>query len=145
MTQPSLSYRTRTDGIAIRLPRRVCGRAPALVWCPLDRHRHVAYLAEMNQPWLRIAHRGASGTAPELTRSAFERALAIGVDMIELDVQFSRDLELVVFHDVELQRTTSGRGLVREHEFAELKRLDAGSWFGSSFAAERVLSLKEVI
>ena len=65
--------------------------------------------------------------------------------MIELDVQFSRDLELVVFHDVELQRTTSGRGLVREHEFAELKRLDAGSWFGSSFAAERVLSLKEVI
>ena len=65
--------------------------------------------------------------------------------MIELDVQFSRDLEIVVIHDSELQRTTSGRGLVREHAFAELKTLDAGSWFGSSFAAERVLSLKEVI
>ena len=99
----------------------------------------------MDQQWLRIAHRGASGTSPELTRAAFERALSFGVDMIELDVQFSRDLELVVIHDHELHRTTSGRGAVRELDFAELAALDAGSWFATEFAGERVLHLDEVI
>jgi glycerophosphoryl diester phosphodiesterase len=99
----------------------------------------------MNRSWLRIAHRGASGSAPELTRAAFERALALGVDMIELDVQFSRDLELVVIHDYDLQRTTSGSGLVREHCFTELRSLDAGGWFGESFAGQRILSLDEVV
>ena len=99
----------------------------------------------MHHSWLRIAHRGASGTTPEHTRPAFERALSFGVQMIELDVQFSRDLELVVIHDHELQRTTSGAGLVRSHDFAELKSLDAGGWFGAEFVGERSLSLDEVI
>jgi glycerophosphoryl diester phosphodiesterase len=95
--------------------------------------------------WLRIAHRGASGSAPEHTRAAFERALALGVDMIELDVQLSRDGELVVMHDPDLDRTTSGHGAVRAHEFAALKVLDAGSWFAPEFAGERVLNLREVL
>ena len=54
--------------------------------------------------------------------------------MIEIDVQLTRDGQLVVIHDDELQRTTTGRGLVREHTLAEVKALDAGSWFGPTFA-----------
>jgi glycerophosphoryl diester phosphodiesterase len=99
----------------------------------------------MRQRWLRVAHRGASGSAPEHTRPAFERALRLGVDMIELDVQLSRDGELVVIHDAELNRTTNGVGAVRDRLFAELKELDAGGWYGPQFAGEHVLSLDEVI
>ena len=98
----------------------------------------------MRRKWLRIAHRGASGTAPEHTRSAFEKALAVGVDMIELDVQLSRDRELVVIHDLELGRTTDGTGRVSARPFAELKALDAGRWWGERFAGERILCLDEV-
>jgi glycerophosphoryl diester phosphodiesterase len=94
---------------------------------------------------LRIAHRGACGAAPEHTRPAFERAVAIGVDLIELDVQLSRDGELVVIHDHDLQRTTTGSGAVREHDFDAIVELDAGSWFAPRFAGERVLNLDQVI
>lgn len=99
----------------------------------------------MNRAWLRIAHRGASGRAPEHTRRAFDLALAAGVDMVELDVQLSRDDELVVMHDLRLERTTTGHGLVREHTLSDLRRLDAGSWFSREFAGERVLDLSEVV
>ena len=99
----------------------------------------------MAAPWLRIAHRGACGTAPEHTRAAFERALALGVDMIEMDAQLTCDDEIVVFHDFELQRTTNGDGPVRQHTLAAIKRLDAGAWFGQAFAGERVLTLDEVL
>ncbi len=73
----------------------------------------------MGREWLRIAHRGASGSAPEHTRPAFERALDAGVDMIELDVQLSRDGVLVVLHDLDLQRTTGVADAVRTRSFAE--------------------------
>jgi len=99
----------------------------------------------MSHSWLRIAHRGASGSAPEHTRAAFVRALGLGVDMIELDVQLSRDEQLIVIHDHELERTTSGTGLVRHHTLAELRALDAGAWFASGFAGERILTLDEVV
>lgn len=99
----------------------------------------------MHRRWLRVAHRGASGSAPEHTRAAFTRALEIGVDMIELDVQLSKDGELVVLHDFELERTTSGKGAVREHTWEALRELDAGSWFGPAFAGERVMTLQEVV
>ena len=98
----------------------------------------------MRRSWLRIAHRGASGSAPEHTRPAFEKALAVGVDMIELDVQLSRDGELVVIHDLELGRTTDGSGRVAAHSWAELKALDAGRWWGAPFAGARLLCLAEV-
>ena len=64
--------------------------------------------------------------------------------MIELDVQLSREQELVVIHDFELERTTSGHGSVREHRLEELKALDAGGWFGKSFVGEPILTLDEV-
>jgi len=99
----------------------------------------------MTTQWLRIAHRGASGSAPEHTRPAFERALNAGADMIELDVQLSRDGELMVMHDLDLQRTTSTRGAVRDYDLAELKKLDAGSWFDQHFCGEPILTLDEVL
>jgi len=94
---------------------------------------------------LRIAHRGAAGTRPELTLPAFERALDIGVDMIELDVQLTRDGQLVVLHDRQLGRTVAAHGAVRAHSLAELQQLDAGSWFDARWAAARVPSLDQVL
>lgn len=95
--------------------------------------------------WLRIAHRGASASAPEHSRAAFERAAACKIDMIELDVHLSRDRQLVVIHDYTLERTTNGVGPVRDHTLAELQSLDSGSWFGAEFSSERILTLDEVI
>ncbi len=95
--------------------------------------------------WLRIAHRGAAGTRPELTAVAFDRAIELGVDMIELDVQLTRDRRLVVLHDTELGRTVSGHGAVRDRDLAQLQALDAGSWFDPAYAGARVMSLDEVI
>jgi glycerophosphoryl diester phosphodiesterase len=92
-----------------------------------------------------IAHRGASGTSPENTLAAFRRAETLGSDMIELDVQLSRDGEVVVIHDWTLDRTTTGAGLVGEHSLAELRALDAGSWFAPTFEGERVPTLTEVL
>ena len=99
----------------------------------------------MDRSWMRIAHRGASGEAPEHTRAAFLRALDYDVDMIEFDVHLTRDGELVVIHDDGLERTTSGTGLVREHDLRALRALDVGAWFGSTFAGECILTLEEVI
>lgn len=92
-----------------------------------------------------IAHRGASGHAPEHTRAAFELALEMGAQMIELDVQLSADDALVVFHDADVSRTTNGSGKVRELSLEQLRTLDAGSWFGARFAGERILTLEEVL
>ncbi len=94
---------------------------------------------------LRIAHRGASGVCPENTLTAFRRALAMGVDGIELDVHRTRDGHLVVIHDPILDRTTSGSGLVMNHTLDEIRRLDAGAWKGPEFAGERVPTLQEVL
>ena len=99
----------------------------------------------MHESWLRIAHRGASGTAPEHTHPAFQRAIDMGVDMVELDVQLSRDEKIVVIHDDSVDRTTSGSGMVRNSTLAELKDLDAGSWFSPQFAGERILTLQELL
>jgi glycerophosphoryl diester phosphodiesterase len=94
--------------------------------------------------FLVIGHRGAAGLAPEHTRPSFERALEIGVDMIELDVQLSRDGYLVVIHDRDLKRTTGETGAVRERTLDELKGLDTGSWFAQEFRGEPLLTLDQV-
>src|SRR5689334_8396777 len=92
-----------------------------------------------------IAHRGASGTAPENTLPAFRRAEELGADMVELDVQLTRDGHPVVIHDRTLDRTTSGHGAVRRRSLDEISTLDAGAWFGRSFAGTRVPRLEEVL
>ncbi|WP_139488302.1 glycerophosphodiester phosphodiesterase [Brevibacillus dissolubilis] len=93
-----------------------------------------------------MAHRGWSGQAPENTLAAITKALHHPqVDGIEFDVQLSRDGVPIVIHDFTLERTTNGRGLVHEHTFAELRALDAGSWYGPEFAGERIPTLEEVL
>lgn len=91
-----------------------------------------------------IAHRGDSLSAPEQTLVAFERAAEGGADMIEADVRRTRDNRLVMLHDARLERTTSGAGRVADVDFDELRRLDAGSWFGPQFAGLLVPSLDEL-
>lgn len=94
---------------------------------------------------LLVAHRGASTIAPEHTIPAYEAALEAGADVLELDVHLSADDQLVVIHDARLERTTDGRGAVREHTLRELKRLDAGRWFGRAFRGQRIQTLSEVL
>lgn len=93
---------------------------------------------------LNIAHRGDSGNFPENTIAAFRAAAEAGADMCELDVQATRDGVVVVMHDETVDRTTDGRGTVAALTLAGIKRLDAGSWRGASFAGERVPTLEEV-
>lgn len=94
---------------------------------------------------LNIAHRGASAHAPENTLPAFAAALEAGADALELDIHMAADGALVVIHDSTLERTTNGRGLVRVRTLADLKRLDAGAWFGPAFGGARVPALGEVV
>lgn len=94
--------------------------------------------------WLWIAHRGASTEAPENTLPAFQIAIEAKMDMIELDVQLTKDGQLVVLHDASLERTTTGRGLVSDATLAEIRKLDAGRWFSEAFANVRVPTLDDV-
>ena len=98
-----------------------------------------------------VAHRGASAVAPENTLAAFRRALEMQVDALELDLQPTRDGQLIVMHDETLDRTTNGRGYIFERTLAELRNLDAGSWFhrahstGPRYDGEPIPTLDEVI
>jgi glycerophosphoryl diester phosphodiesterase len=92
------------------------------------------------------AHRGWSGRAPENTMAAFRTALeAPYVTGLELDVQLTKDGVPIVIHDFTLDRTTNGKGLVKEHTYAQLRELDAGSWFGETFEGERIPTLLEAL
>lgn len=93
-----------------------------------------------------MAHRGWSGKAPENTMKAIELALAEpAIGAIEVDVQLSRDGVPVLFHDFSLERTTNGSGRVQDLTLAELRELDAGSWFDERFAGEPIPTLEEVL
>lgn len=111
-----------------------------------------------------IAHRGASGYAPEHTRAAYLLAIQQGADFVEQDLVLTKDGQLVCLHDVTLERTTNVEQLFPDrfterqgpdgptrhwmaYDFtlAEIKRLDAGSWFDAKFAGERVLTFQEAI
>ncbi|MEV5826067.1 glycerophosphodiester phosphodiesterase family protein [Spirillospora sp. NPDC052242] len=100
-----------------------------------------------------VAHRGASDAAPENTVAAFRAAARMGADMFELDVQETKDHKLVLLHDSTLARTTNVEEVfpkrkpwkVSDFTLAEVKRLDAGSWFGKRYAKERVPTLPEVM
>ena len=92
-----------------------------------------------------VAHRGAAGYAPENTIVAFDKGLELKADYIELDVQRSKDGELVVIHDTTVDRTTDGTGKVGDLTLAELRSLDAGSFKGEQFAGEKIPTFEEVL
>lgn len=94
---------------------------------------------------LTIAHRGAPAEAPENTIPAFEAALASGADVLEFDLHMTADEQVVVFHDELLDRTTNGSGPLADRTLAELRVLDAGSWYGSAWAGTRIPTFDEVL
>jgi glycerophosphoryl diester phosphodiesterase len=116
----------------------------------------------MTQLKISIAHRGASAYAPEHTLSAYRLAIEQGADYVEQDLAITRDGVLICLHDDSLERTTNvedlypDRGavdpatgrrqwLAADFTLAEIRRLDAGSWFGPSFAGERIPSWDEAV
>lgn len=92
---------------------------------PVSKQSNTAFLKDDSQP-LVIAHRGGAGIAPENTLLAFRLAEKLGVDAIELDVRMTKDEELVVIHDATVERTTNGKGFVKDYTLEEIKKLDAG-------------------
>lgn len=92
-----------------------------------------------------IGHRGAKESAPENTLASIREAARQGAAWIELDAMLSRDGVPVIIHDDTLERTTSGSGPVPDLDLAELRRLDAGSWFDARFAGEPVPTLEDAL
>ncbi len=100
-----------------------------------------------------VAHRGASGYAPENTLAAVDKAAALGTEWVENDVQRTKDGELVIVHDDSLQRTTDVEEVfpdrapwkVKDFTAAVIARLDAGSWFGPPYAGARVPTLEQFV
>lgn len=91
-----------------------------------------------------VAHRGASSSAPENTMAAFQKGVDQGVDYIELDVHLTKDNHLVIIHDTTVNRTTNGSGYIRNFTLEDIKQLDAGMKFHSTYAGERIITLEEL-
>ena len=100
-----------------------------------------------------IAHRGASGYAPEHTRAAYELAIAQHADFVEPDLAVTKDNVLICLHDDTLTRTTNvadvfpdrAKGMANDFTLAEIKRLDAGTWFKPDFAGQRIQTFQDAI
>jgi len=92
-----------------------------------------------------IAHRGASGFAPENTMAAFELAERLGTDFIEFDVRMSKDGELVIIHDETVDRTTNFTGNVKDYTLRELQGMDAAIHFHPLYAEQPIVTLSEVM
>ncbi|MDW8322133.1 MAG: glycerophosphodiester phosphodiesterase family protein [Armatimonadota bacterium] len=91
-----------------------------------------------------IAHRGGAGIMPENTLAAFQRAIRLGCDYVEVDVRTTRDGKLVIMHDRTVDRTTNGSGAVNELTLAAVRKLDAGAKFSPLYRGEKVPTLDEV-
>jgi glycerophosphoryl diester phosphodiesterase len=92
-----------------------------------------------------IAHRGASGYAPENTMVAFIKAVQMGIKWVEFDVVQAACGNTIVFHDETLDRVTNEKGFVYLYPYSYLRTLDAGSWFDPKFSGEHIPTLREVI
>ncbi|WP_019392551.1 glycerophosphodiester phosphodiesterase [Priestia filamentosa] len=92
-----------------------------------------------------VAHRGASAYAPENTIAAFDKAVEMKADYIEIDVQRSKDGKLVLIHDTTVDRTTDGSGKVGNLTFKELRNLDAGNWKGEQFSGAQIPTFDEIL
>lgn len=93
----------------------------------------VADAKEKDKEILNVAHRGASGYAPEHTITSYKMGEKMHGDYIEVDLQMTKDGELIAMHDETLDRTTNGTGQVKDYTLKEIKQLDAGSWFNEKY------------
>lgn len=96
---------------------------------------------------MKIAHRGSIHLAPENTIPAYEKAIELGFDYVEVDVNYTKDGVPVIMHDDKVDRTTDGTGRVSDFTLEEIKKLDAGSWFGkdAKFKGAKVPTLEETL
>lgn len=92
-----------------------------------------------------IGHRGAAGYAPENTLESISTAADMGVEWVEFDVKLTQDDVPILFHDETLDRTTNGSGLVAKTTYEDIQNLEAGSWFGDSFAGVKIPTLEEAV
>lgn len=92
-----------------------------------------------------IAHRGLPEDYPENTMIAYKHALMLHIDMLEIDVHYTKDKQLVIIHDDTIDRTSNGKGKVSDYTLEELKQFDFGSYKGKSFEGERIPTLDEVL
>jgi glycerophosphoryl diester phosphodiesterase len=102
---------------------------------------------------INVSHRGASGHAPEHTFAAYDLAQIMRADYIELDLQMTKDGELIAMHDETVDRTTRGNGLIKDLTLKQIKKLDAGAWFNETYPEKakpeylglQVPTLKEIL
>lgn len=112
-----------------------------------DAENHVASLPQSPLDngdgfWV-IAHRGVSGSYPENTLSAFQAAIDVQAEIVELDVSISKDGIPVVVHDKTVDRTTDFEGEVQSFSVEELKKMEVGAWFSEEFRGEEFPTLRE--
>jgi len=136
-TQPaSVPVRMRRQ-VFVALAVLVC--LPIVVWAGLSQR-------DLTRPKVQVtAHRGHARLAPENTRSAIQAAIHSGADYAEIDVELTADGQIVLLHDRDLKRVTGDSRRIENVTYAELQKLDAGSWFSSNFAEERIPTLLEII
>ncbi|MDU4601629.1 MAG: glycerophosphodiester phosphodiesterase family protein, partial [Staphylococcus warneri] len=91
-----------------------------------------------NQSYQLIAHRGLPQDYPENTLIGYQHALALPIDMLEIDLHFTKDKQLVVIHDDTIDRTSNGKGKVKDYTLEELKKFDFGSYHDKRFKDEQI-------
>lgn len=115
------------------------------LWCALSAISSISAFGYQHHPAI-IAHRGASASAPENTIEAFKLAMEDDADILELDVHQTSDSQLVVIHDATVDRTTNGKGKVKDFTYDQLKQFNAGSWFeNGKFLGVRIPRLQDVV
>jgi len=102
-------------------------------------------MQEWKMEFMNIAHRGASAYAPGNTLAAFYKGIELGANGIETDLRKTKDGVIFLFHDDKLDSKTEAKGSPLEYTWAELKQLDAGSWFSPKYKGERLVSFEEFL
>jgi len=97
-----------------------------------------------NRPLI-IAHRGAKAYAPENTMASFKLAVESKADGVEFDIKFTKDMEIIIIHDLTVDRTTNGKGKVKDYSIDEIRKLDAGRFFSDTYQGEKIPLLSEVL
>lgn len=118
---------------------------PGIVLAALAAACTGAPLPALRHPVAVLCHRGGAGISPENTLAAYRRAIELKADYVEIDVRTTRDGHLVIMHDSKVDRTTNGKGAIRDLTLAQIRRLDAGGRFGARYAGAKVPTLAEVL
>ena len=93
--------------------------------------------------FVNYAHRGASAYAPENTMTSFRKALQLGANGIELDLQQTKDGKIVIFHDKNIDKKSNGKGKISDYTYKELLDFDFGSWFNLKFKNEKIVLFED--